>query len=384
MSVDYQLPALPFGSSEITIVRWLQQTGTSCVAGTPLVIVVNDRVEVALPAPTNGTLDEVLINEGETTAAGTVVARLVSTQEVASTSSQITSTTLSQSVLDTRLLITPAAQRVAMALNVDLQRIVGTGPSGRIMKRDVLAVNGHVQSTQPTVEQPQQVSHTSTKTGLPDFPVFVSGASQIPYAFTAIEVDLRNITTYLTTHSERFLRHGLELSYTSCIGQALVWALLHYPLLNSIWMDSHILLRQRIHLAIGISSSDTSLTKSVIRDAQDMNLKGLSRAFTQLTERSHNGVSSTTDVQEYTFTLFSSDNTATWFSVPLPSQQHGNMLHIGQVRTNPWVVNDDRIVMVPTTLLTLVYDVRAFNSQEGDHFLNYIKYQVENFAQRSP
>ncbi|MEM8532430.1 MAG: 2-oxo acid dehydrogenase subunit E2 [Chloroflexota bacterium] len=383
MSVDYQLPVLPFGSSEITIVHWLQQSGTPFVTGDPLLIVVNDQVEVALPAPTNGKLEDILINEGETTTAGTVVARLTPTQEIVSTPPQIAPPASSPSILDTRWSITPAAQRIATTLNVDLAQIVGTGPSGRIMKRDVLAVNGQVQSAQQTVEQPQQSVQSSPVATSLGPPVFAPVVSQIPYAVTAMEVDLRTVTTYLTTHAQRFSRRRLELSYTSCIGQALVLALLQYPLLNSRWMDDQILLRKRIHLAVGHSFTDASSTMPVVQDAQDLNLKGLSRAFTQRAKQTHNSVSSTTDLQDHTFTLFSSDTTATWFSVPLPYRQHGNMLHIGQVQTRPWVMNhtsDDRIVTIPTALLTLVYDMRTLDLREGDRFLSCVKHHIEHFT----
>ena len=61
MSTDYQLPALPFGGPEVTIVRWLKQPGDPLARGEPLLVAVNDRVEVVLPAPEDGSLEAVLV-----------------------------------------------------------------------------------------------------------------------------------------------------------------------------------------------------------------------------------------------------------------------------------------------------------------------------------
>lgn len=384
MSVDYQLPALPFGSSEMTILRWFPQTGTSCAIGAPFLIVVNDQVEVALPAPTNCTLEHILINEGETTTAGTIIAHLVPAQAGTITPPQVISVDLSQSIHDTRFLITPAAQRVADELRVDLQQVTGTGPSGRIMKRDVLAVNGHVPEVPQADERPQL--HVSTPIAVTTIApaVLATISSPVPYALTTMKIDLSSVAAYLATHTETFSRRGLALSYTSCIGQALVLALLQYPLLNSTWNDSYIMMRKRIHLAIGIQISNGSFAMPVIHDAQDLNLKGLTRAFTQLTGNTYTDVLPSNNLDDHTFTLLSSYNSATWFSTALPHQQHGNRLHIGRVQTKPHVMNhtgDDRIVMIPTTLLTLIYDVRTINQHESDHFLNCVQYQVEHFAE---
>ena len=73
-STDYLLPLLPFGSAAYTIVRWLKRAGDAVSAGEPLLVVVNDRVEVALPATSAGMLDRILADEGAAVAAGTPVA----------------------------------------------------------------------------------------------------------------------------------------------------------------------------------------------------------------------------------------------------------------------------------------------------------------------
>src|SRR5258705_12409320 len=85
MSTEYQLPQLPLGGAQATIVCWLKQPGDQLAPGDPLLVVVNDRAEFALPAPAAGILDAQLAAEGTTVAAGAPLARIGTGQPAAAT-----------------------------------------------------------------------------------------------------------------------------------------------------------------------------------------------------------------------------------------------------------------------------------------------------------
>src|SRR3954467_8071549 len=129
MSTDYTLPSLPLGGGEATIVRWLRQPGAALVKGDPLIIVVNDRVEVVFPAPEDGALEALLIAEGEAAAAGAPVARIAQGQPASGRAA----------LVQEPQRISPVARRIAAGSHIDLAAVRGTGPDGRVLKHDVRA-----------------------------------------------------------------------------------------------------------------------------------------------------------------------------------------------------------------------------------------------------
>jgi pyruvate/2-oxoglutarate dehydrogenase complex dihydrolipoamide acyltransferase (E2) component len=133
MPTDYRLPALPLGDSQVKIARWLKQPGDPLEPGDPLLVVVNDRVEVALPSPGAGILDAVLVAEGAMAQVGAVIARIAPGSAAATTAAPAARAAAGPGRAS------PVAARIAAAANIDIETLSGSGPRGRILKRDVLA-----------------------------------------------------------------------------------------------------------------------------------------------------------------------------------------------------------------------------------------------------
>jgi pyruvate dehydrogenase E2 component (dihydrolipoamide acetyltransferase) len=142
MSTEYRLPPLPLGSPEAAVVHWLRQPGEPVTKGAPLLVVVNDRVEVALPAPDDGVLEQVCVAEGALAPGGALLARLgpltpADPAAVPQTASEASG--LPERTAAVRRRVSPVALRIASSAAIDLQSIAGSGPGGRVLKRDVLA-----------------------------------------------------------------------------------------------------------------------------------------------------------------------------------------------------------------------------------------------------
>src|SRR5215213_1831032 len=193
-STDYLLPQLSFGSAEYTIVRWLKRAGDTVAAGEPLLVVVNDRVEVALSAACAGTLERILAAEGAAVAAGARVATIIA-------STLANSGDLPDSA-QSAVRITPVARRIVDSTDIDITGLQGTGVSGRIMKIDVLAA---LASQTPQAEaRPVAVSPIALSP-ISHLPSPISHPpSPIPYVLTAIDVDLERIALALAQHGPSF------------------------------------------------------------------------------------------------------------------------------------------------------------------------------------
>src|ERR1700754_686250 len=155
--IEIEMPAMGESVSEGTILEWAKQPGDAVEEDETIVEISTDKVDAEVPAPTSGTLTEVLVDAGDTVTVGQVIARMTSGNG-AVVVKQAPSTPEPKSVdakSDTEtirtpegLKVTPVAQRVAAAHGVDLARVKGTGPDGRIGKADVLAFqeNGHAKT----------------------------------------------------------------------------------------------------------------------------------------------------------------------------------------------------------------------------------------------
>jgi pyruvate dehydrogenase E2 component (dihydrolipoamide acetyltransferase) len=362
-STDYLLPPLPFGSAEITIVRWLKRAGEPVTAGEPLLVVVNDRLEAALPARCTGILDRVWVVEGAAVAAGALVATFANgAANVSIEIEQAAGSAPSDRQVSTAR-ISPVAQRIVHSENIDITELQGTGVSGRIMKADVLAVLAA--QTPNTYALPAAGS------------VFSHPPSSIPnppspdsYALTAIDVDLERAAFMIAQHGPDFARRRMDLSYRVCVALAVVAALPYYPLLNSYWADAMIVVRRSVHLAV--APCDGSPIRCVY-DAQDLNLRGLARRL--------GGVAAEHSNRESTFTIADFGDQV-WGDPAAQACGRAAALGIGAVCIRPRVIDDDgvdRLAVRHAAVLTLAYDTRVLDQCHADAFLHDIQRRLEHF-----
>src|SRR3954451_1005778 len=145
--IDIEMPAMGESVSEGTILEWSKQPGDAVAEDETIVEISTDKVDAEVPAPASGTLTEVLADAGDTVTVGQIIARMTSGNgaKPAKTAPKPEPSEI-RPAGDTETIrtpegqkVTPVAQRVAAAHGVDLGRVKGTGPDGRIGKADVLA-----------------------------------------------------------------------------------------------------------------------------------------------------------------------------------------------------------------------------------------------------
>src|SRR4051812_48128038 len=145
--IEIEMPAMGESVSEGTILEWAKAPGDSVAEDETIVEISTDKVDAEVPAPTSGTLTEVLADAGDTVTVGQIIARMTSgngaapAKQAAPVPEPKTDRAGDTETIRTPegLKVTPVAQRVAAAHGVDLTRVKGTGPDGRIGKADVLA-----------------------------------------------------------------------------------------------------------------------------------------------------------------------------------------------------------------------------------------------------
>jgi pyruvate dehydrogenase E2 component (dihydrolipoamide acetyltransferase) len=373
-STEYTLPQMPFGGPEITIVRWLKRADERVSAGEPLLVVVNDRVELALPAPSDGVLERTLASAGAEIAAGAPVATIAalpvtSTAELPHTLQPDTpvdqSATGEWAAPEAPQRITPVARQIASFAEIDITKLSGSGISGRIVKADLLAI---LVKDAPRIEAKQHLVSRSPSLQ----PPASSLSGDHIYVLTAVEVDMQRVVETVARLQPGYARLRLELSHCACVALAAVAALACHPLLNSAWHGEVIIARRCVHLAV---APDGGTPTCLIPDAQDLNLRGLARALgSRLTD-------TTSGDRASTFTIAELGDQA-WGDPSALARGRSAALGVGAVRPRPLVLDDggiERLAMRHTTLLTLAYDPRVLDQSHADAFLRDLKRRLEQF-----
>jgi len=302
-----------------------------------------------------------------------------------------------------RVLASPLARRMAQEMGLDLNRIVGSGPAGRIVRQDVeraamLAVEGRaarVAEAKPAVAQPPApvpaLPRRPAPVPVPTGPEFydeplssmrkviatrlVQSKAPVPHFYLTIEVDMGRAKEL--RESVKVLNPELALSYNDLILKACAAALELHPHVNASFQGEAIRYHRRIHLGIAVAVEDGGLITPVIRNCEGKSLQEISREAKDLIGRAR---SRKLTPDEYAGATFSVSNLGMMgieeFSAVI-NPPEGAILAVGEVAEKPVVVKG-RIEVGLRCRMTLSCDHRVVDGATGAKFLQTLKQILEN------
>jgi 2-oxoglutarate dehydrogenase E2 component (dihydrolipoamide succinyltransferase)/2-oxoisovalerate dehydrogenase E2 component (dihydrolipoyl transacylase) len=379
---DIIMPQLGESVAEGTLIKWLVPQGGFVTKDQSLLEVETDKVSLEIPSPASGSLTEILIQEGETVAVGSLLARLENHVETTNNHDTRESTILTPqnepSTAEGSHHLSPAVRQLAKEHGMDLSQITGTGHGGRITKRDLLDYLKH-HETHDTLstsvhERESGEPHPSAREKL--IPLtsmrrtiaerMVQSRHTSAQVVTCFEADLSCIEKY---------RHNHSLTYLPFIIRAVTQAIRAFPILNSSWSDQGIVIKQGIHIGIAVALEE-GLLVPVIRNADQKGLTQLGKEISDLAERARTKQLSPDEVQSGTFTITNHGGTGSLFSTPIIHQPQIAILGVGAVQKRLVVIND-AIAIRPMSYLSLSFDHRVIDGATADHFMSKIKALVE-------
>ena len=425
-----ELPQVGESVTEGTIVQWLKGVGDHVDRYDPLVEVLTDKVSMEVPSPVAGVITELLAEEGQTLPMGAPIASIQTEDAVESPApNRITPAAPAeepQSIDRTGVLLkdvapvgptgtgnviipdaqvkagseqsgrdrqrrrySPAVQRLADEQGIDLLQVQGTGISGRITRKDVLAyTEAQAQSTvleAPAASVPtvSAVSVTADEERLPLSPVrrmiaanMKRSASQIPAAWSITEVDVSGLVRRREALRDDFQRReGVNLTYLHFVIKAVAESLRENPLLNSSWADDAIILKKRINIGIAVAATD-GLVVPVLRDADTLSVAGIAVRASDLTARARQGRLAVEDVQGGTFTLNNTGALGSIASQPIINHPQAAILTTEAVVKRPVVIGD-AIGIRSLMNICLTFDHRIMDGAEASAFSNAVKRRLE-------
>ncbi len=433
---DVVMPQMGESIAEGTIVRWIKKIGDAVDRDEPLFEISTDKVDAEIPSPAAGVLTDIRVKEGETVPVNSVVAVIGSGEDAAARSPEAGApeSDLPQAAVGQpetpraasgeraarhaeeeeaaqdeaaagasepesaeelrRQKSSPLVRRIAKEHDVDLRLVKGTGISGRVTKQDILGFIGSGASGAPSAEkaaarplQPVPAYGPGENVKIVPMTVMrrkiaehmVLSAHTSPHVYSVYEVNFGRISTLRDRKKQEFEAAGAKLTYTAFIAKVIVDALRQFPVVNSSIDGTNIIYKKDINLGIAVAL-DNGLIVPVIRNADERNLLGLSRAINDLAARARSKKLNPDEVQGGTFTITNPGIFGAIYGLPLINQPQVAILGVGSIDKRAVVV-DDAIAIRPVCHLTLGYDHRLIDGAEAGKFLSYVKERLEGFEE---
>ena len=287
---------------------------------------------------------------------------------------------------DARTRLSPAVRRLAREHDVDLSLITGTGMGGRITRDDVLKYLDTKDLTPAVVATQPQPSETGDEEYLPLTPVrrmiaeaMVRSVSQIPHAWSTVEVDVTSLVAARTAMRESFRqREGVDLTYLPFVLRALVETLKDNPTFNATWGEDKIVLKKRLNIGLAVAAPN-GLVVPVIHNADRLSLSGLAHAVADLAQRARDNKLTIDDVQGGTFTLNNTGALGSVVSQPIINYPQAAIMTTEAVQKRPVVIND-AIAIRSMMNLCMSFDHRINDGAESSAFMQSMKRRLEEIG----
>ena len=420
------MPQMGESIAEGTIVRWIKKVGDAVDRDEPLFEISTDKVDAEIPSPGAGVLAEIKVKEGETVPVNSVVAVIGEAGAAAATPpapapaakpsampeaavGQPESAPAVQAAASGRAGLeadedesatskedlrrqksSPLVRRIAREHNVDIQQINGTGISGRVTKHDILDFIESGKAPAPAARQAPRpgpayrpgehveiVPMTIMRRKIAEHMVLSAHTS--PHVYSVYEVNFARLAQLRDKKKADYERAGGKLTFTALIAKVVVDALRAFPIANASVDGDNIVYKKDINLGIAVAL-DQGLIVPVIRNADEKNLLGLSRAIEDLAARARSKKLNPDEVQGGTFTITNPGVFGAVYGLPLINQPQVAILGVGAIEKRA-VVIDDALAIRPTCHLSLGYDHRLIDGADAGRFLSFIKERLENFEE---
>ena len=438
---EIKMPKLGESITEGTIISWSVKVGDNVEEDDVLFEVSTAKVSAEIPSPVERKVKQLLFNEGDTVAVGTVVAILKiegegedngaqpETSEATQPKEQVPAPVpeeLSKNSQEEDRWYSPVVLQLAKAAGVsqdELDHIPGTGYLGRLSKKDIQTYIDHKNkgTEMPKPKQAPVSSMQQTATSTPTITVAPPTAPSMPmtaatpsaplaqgdevremdrvrkiiadhmvlskkvspHVTSVIEVDVTRLVNWRKKVKDQFFKQeGINLTYMPAITEATAKALKAYPLVNSSVDGYNIILKKPINIGIAVSLNDGNLIVPVIHDADKLNLSGLASQIDTLAAKARENKLAPDSIQGGTFTITNFGTFKSLFGTPIINQPQVAILAVGYIEKKPAVVETpegDTIAIRHKMYLSLSYDHRIVDGALAGAFLRSIADELENW-----
>ena len=441
--VDLIMPKLGESIMEATILKWHKKPGDAIKEDETVLDIATDKVDSEVPSTTTGVLEEVLFNENDVVPIGTVIAKIRVGVSSAVTQSQAAAPLAAQEYEEAKLVeevpyqpskfvvqsSAPVTNNIRfyspLVLNIaqqeginmtELGSMEGTGQDGRVSKKDILAYvaakasgNQQIVIINKTVSEPiiekesssNQVAvsnNTGVATANYSGNVEVIEMDRMRKIIAKHMVDSKHTSAHVTSFAECDVtnlvlwrekikkdfenREGEKITYTPLFIEAIVKSIKKYPLLSSSIDGDKIIIKKDLNIGMATTLANGNLIVPVIKNADQLNLVGLTKKVNGLANAARTGKLRPDDITDGTFTLTNVGTFGSIMGTPIINQPQVAIMAVGAIKKRPMVIETpqgDSIAIRHMMYISLSYDHRIIDGALGSTFLNSVSKELENF-----
>ena len=384
-----KIPSPGESITEVEIASWLVSDGEFVKKDQIIAEIDSDKATLELPAEESGVI-ALAAEEGDVVKVGQVVCKIdvsaketiqsdgsapkFNSAELAQSSVKNVSETV-QKETSKDPVVSPAARKIAIERNIDINSITPTGKGGRITKQDILlgkpAMGSANQKDRP--ESRQKLSMLRRKVA----ERLVSVKNETAMLTTFNEVDMSSIFDLRKKYKEKFKnKHGVNLGFMSFFTLASVRALKEFPAVNSMIDKQEMISYDYCDISIAVSGPK-GLMVPVIRSAEKMSFKDIEMEVKKLAEKARDGKISVDEMTGGTFTISNGGVFGSMLSTPIINPPQSAILGMHNIVERPMAING-KVEIKPVMYLALSYDHRIIDGRESVGFLVHIKEALEN------
>jgi 2-oxoglutarate dehydrogenase E2 component (dihydrolipoamide succinyltransferase) len=424
---ELKLPKMGESVAEATLTNWLKEVGDTIEMDEAVLEIATDKVDSEVPSEVEGVLVEKLFEVDDIIQVGQTIAVIETDGGDASQAeakveapapaiiAEIEAPVLAAKVEVSAAIessgdrfYSPLVKNIAAAENIsqsELDAITGTGKDGRVSKNDILQfVENRTSQPQKTVVTSSAVEKSYPKVAdkKQATPVSVNGGDEIiemtrmgkliahhmvesiqtsAHVQSFIEADVTNIWNWRKKVKSDFMkREGENLTFTPIFMEAVAKALKDFPMMNIALDGNNIIKRKNINLGMAAALGDGNLIVPVIKNADQLNLVGMSKAVNDLASRARNNQLKPDDIQGGTYTVTNVGTFGSIMGTPIINQPQVGILALGAIRKVPAVIetpDGDFIGIRYKMFLSHSYDHRVVNGALGGQFVKAVADYLE-------
>jgi 2-oxoglutarate dehydrogenase E2 component (dihydrolipoamide succinyltransferase) len=403
---EIRVPTLGESVTEATIGRWFKKAGDAVAVDEPLVELETDKVTIEVPAPSAGTLGEIVAKDGETVAVGALLGQIKDGAAGAARPAQAPARAASPppaaaapaaaaKVPPADAPLAPSVRKISAESGIDAATVPGSGKDGRVTKGDMLAAIEKAASAPTPVNQPaaavqvrapspaddaareERVKMTRLRQTIARRLKDVQNTAAMLTTFN--EVDMSHIMAMRAQYKDVFeKKHGSKLGFMGFFTKACVQALKDIPAANAEIDGTDLIYKNYYHIGVAVGT-DKGLVVPVVRDCDHKSIAEIEKSIADFGRRARDGQLKIDEMQGGTFTITNGGIYGSLMSTPILNAPQSGILGMHKIQDRPVAIGG-RIEIRPMMYLALSYDHRVIDGKEAVTFLVRVKESLEDPA----
>jgi len=443
--VELIMPKMGESIMEATILKWVKNVGDTVELDETILEIATDKVDSEIPSPVAGTIIEVLFQEEDVVEVGKPIAIIATEGEAPAASPSIVddapapkaqettkvaevpyspptpeeaqATADSKGGSSSERFYSPLVKNIAKTENItiaELDTIPGSGSNGRVTKRDILGyissratgatINGNLATASPGAPASTPPASAQKAIATSSAATSVNGGTEIvqmdrmrkliadhmvmskqtsPHVTSFVEADVTNLVNWRNSIKGDFIKkHGEKITFTPIFIEAVAKAINDFPMINVSVDGTNIIVKKDINVGMAAALPSGNLIVPVIKNADQLNLVGLTKKVNDLATRARANALKPDDIQGGTFTLTNVGTFGNVMGTPIINQPQVAIMAAGSIKKKPAVLeteHGDVIAIRHMMFLSLSYDHRVVDGFLGGSFLRRVADYLEGF-----